>query len=191
MRRSPIWFAAALAGAILLGCNDAPGPSTPAHPGGPAFRAEHFDIANAVYLGGDPSNPLVVGVGFEDGVTPADVCEGNGGIPEGIGKIVFPPSGGSHEHTSGRDVNLDVFAFGEGSGDPCAFADAPFVGTGTGKFTFNVQQNGRGTLVIHVTVQGLVDLVAGGQARVFASARITVANGTLLFDDEVVRLRPL
>jgi hypothetical protein len=191
MHRSPASFTAALAGGLLLACTDAPGPSAPTDPQGPSFRAEHVTLQNAIYLGGDPSSPLVVGVGYEDGITPADVCEGNGGIPEALGKLVLTPTGGAHSHTFGRDVNLDVFAFGGGSGDPCAFAAAPLVGTGTGKFTFNVQDNGRGTLVIHATTQGTVDLVAGGQARVFASARVTVANGVFLFDDEVVRLTPL
>lgn len=191
MRCSPFWPVAALAGAILLGCDDAASPSAPADSPGPSFRAEHFIIQNAIYLGGDPSNPLIVGAGFEAGITPQDVCDGNGGIPEGLGKAVLTPAGGNLSHSSGKDVNIDVFAFGEGSGDPCAFAGAPLVGTGTGNFTFNVLGSGRGALVIHATVQGIVDLVGGGQARVFGTARVTVLpDGTLLFDEEVVRLTP-
>jgi hypothetical protein len=182
----------ALAGAILFGCGEAASPSAPADSAAPSFRAEHSIVLNAIYLGGDPSSPLVVGVGFEAGVTPQDVCDGNGGIPEGLGKEVRTPAGGSHSHSSGKDMHIDVFAFGEGSGDPCAFAQAPLVGTGTGKFAVNFQDSGPGALVIHATVQGIVDLVAGGQARVFATARVTVLpDDTLLFDDEVVRLTPL
>src|SRR5881394_438669 len=109
MRRSHRWSAPALVGVILLGCGEAPGPSAPADALGPSFRAEHFTIANAIYLGGDPSNPLIVGAGYAAGITPQDVCDGNGGIPEGPGKIVFTPPGGSHSHTSAKDVHIDVF----------------------------------------------------------------------------------
>ena len=46
--------------------------------------------------------------------------------------------------------------------------------------------------MLHATVQGIVDLVSGGQARVFGTARVTILpDGTLLFDDERVRLTPL
>jgi hypothetical protein len=41
-------------------------------------------------------------------------------------------------------------------------------------------------------VQGIVDLVSGGQARVLGTARVTVLpDGTLLFDEERVTLTPI
>ena len=191
MRCFSIRFAPALAGVILLGCGEAAGPSAPADPPVPSFGAEHYTILNAIYLGGVPSNPLVVGAGFAAGITPQDVCDGNGGIPEGEAKGVLPPPGGDHQHTFARDVHIDVFAFGGGT-DPCALAGAPIVATGTGKFTFNVQVNARGGAVLHATVQGIVDLVAGGQARLFGTARVRVLpDGTLKFDEETVRLKAI
>ena len=49
-----------------------------------------------------------------------------------------------------------------------------------------------GVVVNHATVDGIVQLVSGGQARLFASLRFTVRpDGTLLFDVELVRLTPL
>jgi len=183
------WLAAMLTGVLLLGCGETP--SAPEDQSQPSFRAQHFTLLNAIYLGGDPSNPLVVGAGFEEGVTPQDVCDGNGGLPQGAGKAVVTPSGANNSHTLGRDVHIDVFAFGGGSGNPCDFADAPLVASGTGKFTFNVEAKASGAAIIHATVHGIVDLVSGGQARLFASARVNIRpDGTLLFDDEVVRLTP-
>jgi hypothetical protein len=191
MHRSFLFSTAALAGILALGCADQQSPTGPAELPTPSIRAEHQIVLNAIYLGGDPSNPLVVGAGFEAGITPQDVCDGNGGLPQGVGKRVLTPPGGLHEHTFGRDVLLDVFAFGGGSGDPCAFAEAPLVGSGTGKFTFNVEISGPGAVVIHATVRGIVDLVSGGQARVFGTARVTILpDGTLLFAEERVRLTP-
>jgi hypothetical protein len=41
-------------------------------------------------------------------------------------------------------------------------------------------------------VQGIIDLVSGGQARVLATAQVTILpDGTLLFDKEQVRVTPL
>ena len=108
-----------------------------------------------------------------------------GAILLGCGKAASPSAPADAPAPSFRAEHFIV-------ANACAFAGAPLVGTGTGKFTFNVQDSGPGALVIHATVQGIVDLVAGGQARVFATARVTVLpDATLLFDDEVVRLTPL
>jgi len=88
-------------------------------------------------------------------------------------------------------VTIDVFEFGGGT-DPCAIAGAPLIATGTGKFTYNVIATGPAAVVLHATVQGIVDLVSGGQARVFETARVVIQpDGTLLFDEERVRLTPI
>jgi hypothetical protein len=51
---------------------------------------------------------------------------------------------------------------------------------------------GPGATAIHATVQGIVDPVAGGRARVLATARFTILpDGTRLFDVERVTLTPL
>jgi hypothetical protein len=183
-------FLLPLGGALVLGCADQQSPTaSPA----PSFRAEHVTLGTAIFFGGDPTNPLVVTAGYEAGITPADVCAGNGGIPQGVGKGVLTPPGGFHGHTFGRDVNLVVFAFGGGPvTDACQLIGAPLVATGTGKFTFNVEDSGPGATVLHATVQGVVDLASGGQARVFGTARVTILpDGTLLFDEERVRLTPI
>ena len=90
-------------------------------------------------------------------------------------------------------MNLIVYQFGAGpvSGF-CQLAGVPVVGTGAGDFTYQLITAPRGTFVGHLSVHGLVDLVSGGQARLFATARVRVLpTGRLLFDVERVRLTPL
>ena len=73
MRRSLLLSTAVLAGTFALGCATEQSPTAPADPPAPSFRAEHIIVSEAIYLGGDPSNPLVIGAGFEAGITPEDV----------------------------------------------------------------------------------------------------------------------
>jgi hypothetical protein len=184
---------AALASALALGCADQQSPTGPtAALPSLSLRAEHVVLPNAVYLGGFPDNPLVIGAGFGTGVTPADVCSNpDPSLAEGEGKVTLTPTGGFLGHFSGRDVTIDVFEFGGGT-DPCAIAGAPLIATGTGKFTYNLIATGPAAVVIHATVQGIVDLVSGGQARVLGTARVVIQpDGTLLFDEERVRLTPI
>jgi hypothetical protein len=195
MRRPSLLLSvAALAGALALGCGEQQSPTAPADPPAPTFRAERFIHLDAFVLGGDPSNPLALQAGFDAGATPDDICADpfNQGL-NGEGQIVITPPGGALLHTLGRDVNLVVYEFGAGPvTDACQLVGAPVVGTGTGKFIETILDTGPGALAIHVTAQGIVDLVSGGQARLLATARVTVLpNGTLLFDEEGVSLTPL
>jgi hypothetical protein len=193
MRCFPLVPMAALAGALVLGCADQQSPTddSPA----PSLRAERVDIVNAFQMGGDPSNPLALGVALDADVTAEDICAGNftPDQNQGFGQGIFTPSGGVHIHTSGRDVNLVLYQFGGGPvSGPCDLVGSPILGTGTGKFTYSLQVSGPGAVTSHVTVQGTIDLVSGGQARVLGTARVTILpGGTLLFDEERVRLTPL
>jgi hypothetical protein len=193
MRCFPLVPMAALAGALVLGCADQQSPTddSPA----PSLRAERVEVVNAFQMGGDPSNPLALQVAFDADVTAEDICAGNftGDQNQGFGHAIFTPSGGLLQHTSGRDVDLVLYQFGGGPvTDGCQLVGAPVLGTGTGKFTFPFEVTPGGAVVAHVTVQGIVDLVSGGQARVLGTARVTILpDGTLLFDEERVRLTPL
>ena len=177
--------------ALLLACIEQ---STPTDSDVPSFRTEHLVHMNAFQMGGYPSNPLALQVGFEAGTTAEDVCEdpfGHGNTGEG--PLIVTPHGGFHTHTSDRDANLVVYEFAGGPvTQPCQLVGAPVVATGTGKFTYKESFSGRGAYVIHITVQGTVDLVDGGQARLWANARVTILpDGSLLLDEERVRLTPL
>jgi hypothetical protein len=110
--------------------------------------------------------------GYDAGTTPDDVCADPSIGAGGVGKAVLTPRGGFLAHAAGRDVNLGVFQFGGGPvTTQCQLVGAPVLGPGTGKFTYHVMDTGPGALVIHVTVQGTVELVTGGQARLFARRR--------------------
>jgi hypothetical protein len=154
---------------------------------------QRFGHADAFVLGGDPSNPLAVQVGFDADLTLEDICSGNFGIPNGLGQLIITPSGRALLHGSGRGVNVVVNQFGGGPvSDACQLVGSPVLGTGTGNFTYQLLGTGRGSFVAHIVVHGVVDLVSGGQARLFASARVRVLpSGRLLFDEERVRLTPL
>ena len=195
MRYSLLLPAAALAGALTLGCSDQPRPTEPVDPFAPSFRAERFINFSNLFMGGDPSNPLALMVGFDPGTTPEDVCDDPFGQGQNlIGQVIFLPQGGVQLRVSGKDINLVVLEFGEGPvAGQCDLVGAPMIATGTGKATFeSLAPKPGAALVAHVTVQGVVDLVSGGQARVFGTARVTILpDGTLLFDVERVRLTPL
>jgi hypothetical protein len=196
MRRYLLPLAALPTLALALGCDDHQAPTAPVDPAAPSFRAERLPAFNTFELGGFPSNPLAVLGGYEAGVTAEDVCANPGDriLFEGQkGQDVFTPPGGFHEHVSAVDVNLVVYEFAEGPiSGPCQLPGAPVVGTGTGKFTENTQFLSSGTVVIHFTVHGTIDLVSGGQARLFATARVVIRpDGTLQFDEERVILTPL
>jgi len=193
MRCFPFLSGAALVGVAALGCDEAPRLTAPADPA-PSLRVQRFTHADAFILGGDPSNPLAVQVGFDAGVTVEDICSDPSGVfPNGVGQLLLTPPGGALLHGSGRDVNLLVYQFGAGPvSDFCQVVGSPLVGTGTGDFTYQILGTGRGAFVAHISVHGVVDLVSGGQARLFATARVTVRpSGTLQFDEERVRLTPL
>ena len=193
MRRSLLFPTAALAGVLTLGCADQAGLVT--DPLAPSFRAEHVPVFSPVLLGGDPSNPLAVQAGYEAGLTAEDICPDTGEHvdPNSQGKAHFTPSDGVHISVSARDVSLVVYDFGEGIvTDICQLVGAPVLGTGSGKYSTQLGVSGPGATVLHITVQGIIDRVSGGQARVLATAQVTILpDGTLLFDEERVRLTPL
>jgi hypothetical protein len=193
MRRSLFLTEGMLAAALALGCGDAPRLTAPGDPTAPSPSVERFIHLDAFVLGGDPSNPLALQVGYDAGVTAEEICAGPAGLPNGLGQLILTPPGGALLHGSGQDVNLVVYEFGGGPvTDPCQLVGAPVVGTGTGNFTYNILTLSNGGFVAHITAHGIVDLVSGGQARLFATARVTVRpDGTLLFDEEQVRLTPV
>jgi hypothetical protein len=196
MRRSLLLPTAALAGALTLGCADQQSPTgLVAGPLAPSLRAERVPVISPVLLGGDPTNPLAVQAGYEAGFTAEDICPDTGehADPNAQGQAIFTPPGGVHVSVSARDVSLVVYEFGEGIvTDICQLVEAPVLGTGSGKYSAQVTVSGPGAIVLHFTVQGIIDLVSGGQARLLATAQVTILpDGTLLFDEERVRLTPI
>ena len=196
MRRSLLLPTATLAGALTLGCADQQSPTSPGtDPLGPSLQAERVPVFSPVLLGGDASNPLAVQAGYEAGLTADDLCPDTGEHvdPNSQGQAVFTPPGGLHINVSAHDVNLIVYDFGEGIvTDICQLVGAPVLGSGVGKYSTQLSVSGPGASILHITVHGMIDLVSGGQARVLATAQVTIlSDGTLLLDRERVSLTPL
>lgn len=195
MRPSLLLPTAALAGALTLGCADQQSPTAPSDPFAPSLRAERVPVFSPVLLGGDPSNPLAVQAGYEAGLTAEDICPDTGEHvdPNSQGQAIFTPPGGLTISVSARDVSLVVYQFGEGIvTDICQLVEAPVLGTGPGRYSTQLVVSGPGATILHISVQGIIDLVSGGRARVLATAQVTIRpDGTLLFDEERVRLTPL
>ena len=193
MRCFPLVSVTSLAGALVVGCADQQSPTDSSPP--PLLRAEHVEIVDAFSMGGDPDSPFALQVAFDADITADDICANNftGEQEQGSGKGVITPSGGLLQHTSGRDVNIVLYQFGGGPvTGPCDLVGAPILGTGTGKYIFPLHFTPSGGLVAHVTVQGTVDLVSGGQARVLGTARVVILpDGTFKFDEERVKVTPL
>jgi hypothetical protein len=146
-----------------------------------------------LFLGSDPSNPLAVQAGYEAGLTADEICPDNGEHAQVKGQGILTPAGGAISHFSAHDVSLVVYEFGGGIvSDICQLVGATVLGTGTANYSLEANFTGQGAFIIHATLQGVIDLVSGGQARVNATARVTILpDGTLLFDEERVRLTPL
>lgn len=196
MLRSPLLPIAALAGALTFGCADQQSPTgLITDPLAPSLGTERVPVLSPVLLGGDPGNPLAVQAGYLAGFTAEDICPDNGEHvdPNAQGQAIFSPSGKVIVSVSARDVNLVVYEFGEGVvTDICQLVEAPILGTGSGQYSTQLIVSGPGATVLHITLRGVIDLVSGGQARVNATAQVTILpDGTLLFDEERVRLTPL
>jgi len=193
--RVPLVSTAVLACALVLGCGDPPRSTAPSDSYEPSLGAQKFVNISNLVIGGDPSNPLALMIGFDAGTTPEQACDDPGGHGLNlIGQVIFLPEGGVQLRVSGKSIYLVVLEFGGGPvTDVCQLNDAPIIATGTGKATFEALAPKPGAaFAAHVTVQGIVDLVSGGQARVLGTARVTVLpDGTLLFDEERVTLTPI
>jgi hypothetical protein len=188
-------FLLLLGGALVLGCADQQSPTPPTDPLTPSLSAERVPVLAPVFLGGDPGNPLAVQAGYEAGLTADDICPDNGEHvdPRAQGQGIFTPAGGFISQVSAHDMSLVVYEFGGGIvSDICQLVGATVLGTGSANYSFELVSTGQGAFVAHVTLQGVIDLVSGGQARVNATARVTILpDGTLLFDEERVRLTRL
>jgi hypothetical protein len=113
--------------------------------------------------------------------------------PNAAGQGIVTPPGGFVFNVKARDVSLVVYEFGDGIvSNICQLVGATVLGTGSANYSSEGAITGQGAIVFHITLQGVIDLVSGGQARVNATARVTILpDGTLLFDEERVRLTPL
>ena len=179
--------------AVLLACTDTQGPPTndaTEHHAGPAFdRAEPF-FTNVGFFISEPGNPLLVQVGFAEGLTLAEICSGNPSLsPNSITHIVFPPSGAFLAASHGQDVPVVVYEF---EGDICDGVGESLIASGTARFHFSHTQLPDGRIVDNSGVRGTLDLGGGGQALLAVKSPFFVLpDGTVKFDKTHITLTPL
>ncbi len=179
--------------ALMIGCADPHGlPSDPATgaPGGPALARADVIRTNVGFGITEPGNPLLVLVGFEEGVTIADWCSGPQPLSlNSIAHLVFPPAEGFLVASHGQDVPLLVY---ETEGDICDGEGESLVAFGTGRFHFSHKELTNGTIVDNTGVRATLELVSGGQALLAVKSPFFVlADGSVKFDKTSITLTPL
>jgi hypothetical protein len=190
--------------ALCLACSDAPTSITEAEL--PALAAANAPSTSGPKVVRGPFQPgvlsgpndtLAVAVGFEEPF--ADHCADLESPDQpGSAQIVSTPAGGKHLTMSGHGLSVVVFAFAGSAMDYCAdLVGAPVVATGTANFTLSSNDlvlggHGPGADQVTVSIHGLVDLVSGGQARLFATTQVLFRpDGSFVFDRARISLRPL
>jgi hypothetical protein len=179
--------------ALLIGCAGADGlptdQGTRDHAGPSLARADV--IRTSVGFGiTEPGNPLLVWVGFEEGVLIDDICSGPPPLsPNSIAHVVFPPSGAFLAASHGQDVPVLVYEF---DGDICDGVGESLIASGTARFHFSHRELTNGRIIDNSGVRGTLDLVAGGQALlVVTSPFYALPDGSVKFDKTRITLTPL
>ena len=195
-----------MAAGLAIACADANVPTMPPSSSAPDFAAANAPPESGPNVVRGPFLPtiifafdgeLVVAIGYEEPFAEhcADFISPN---QPGSGQIVFTPAGGAHFRQSGRNLNVVVFQFAGEVGDICEdLANAPVVATGTGDLTaasndliFGGTSPGADQAV--GTVNGVVTLTSGGQARLHVSVvTLFKPDGSFAFDHARIVLRPI
>jgi hypothetical protein len=162
------------------------------HAGLSAARAEVFRT-NVGFGIIEPGNPLLVWVGFEEGVTLAGICSENPEdhplSPNSLAHVVFPPSGAFLAAAHGQDVPVLVYEF---EGDICDGVGESLIASGTARFHFSDKHLRNGRVIQNSGVRGILDLVAGGQALLAVRSPFYVLpDGSIKFDKTRITLTPL
>ena len=183
-------FHCAAAVALLVGCADNTGMPTDQGPHAkPDMRGAEVIPADVSFLVTNAA--LAILVGMNVGVTLADVCAGNvTNSPNSHALIVLPPPGGflaGHGH--GQDVPILVYEY---TGDLCDGVGETLIASGTGRFEVSNLVPINGNFMGAGAVQATLDLVSGGQARLFIQGPTYIlADGSVKFDKTRIEFTPL
>jgi hypothetical protein len=166
-----------------------PGAHTPTSPG-PIVERPGFPAA--LFMSEDPATSLSLIAGADVSIEQACADPQNLVAP-GISQAVFPPPGGVHFIYTG-EVTVQVFQVtGDAPQGFCDLVGEPLVASGTATFRARVSATARGTLALHVDVEGVLDLTSGGQVRLSALGQTVFrpSDGALVLDRSRITLTPL
>lgn len=181
MRRVHLVFPVALV--TLLACQVAGDPPTApdqisASTSAPGLSAAALQFPLDYFLIYDdvPDRNYTATFGLVSSPSDLDACGGAG--PEvydgrGTTQIVATPSGAVHFRDKLNQATIIMY---EGATDDvCELATLPELGRGTGNMHFTVKERANGSVSIEATFGGILDLTAGGRARM-------LGNGNIVFD---------
>jgi hypothetical protein len=184
----------------LLACQPADDPSTAPNLVSPVtplanLGATVLNVPNDYFLifDPDPARNYTTTFGLVSPVSDLEACGGSG--PEvfdggGATRIVATPSGAVHVRD---ELHQATIVFYEGAtGDVCELASHPVLGRGTGNLHFTVKNGVNGSTSIQATFGGILDLVAGGRARMLGVGNIVIdALGNLTIHEDHFELKPI
>jgi len=189
-----------LALVTLLACQPDDDPSittdpvSPAAPA-PSLGAASVKIPNDFFLifDTDPARNYTTTFGLVSSPGDLEDCGGTG--PEefdggGTTRIVATPSGAVHLRD---ELHQATIVFYEGATDNvCDLANLPVLGRGTGNLHFTVKARADGSSTIQATFGGILDLVAGGRARMLGVGNIAFDElGNLAIHEDHFALKPI
>ena len=198
MRRARLVLPLALA--TLLACQPADAPSTGPNPVSPSTPApslgatilnipsDYFPISDS-----DPDRNYTATFGLVSPPSDLDACGGSG--PDlfdggGTTRILATPSGAVHVRD---ELHQATIVFYEGATeDVCGLATLPVLARGSGNLHFTVKNGVNGSTSIQATFGGILDLVAGGRARMLGVGNIVFDPfGNLTIHEDHFELKPI
>jgi hypothetical protein len=209
VRRSFLRSTAALTGALALalGCADEQqAPTAAADPSAardpvsqstpaPSFGATVLKIPNDYFLilDADPDRDYTATFGLVSPVSELEACGGSG--PEvfdggGTRRIVATPSGAVHVRDELHQATIVFYA--GATEDVCELATHPVLARGRGNLHFTVKNGVNGSTSFQATFGGILDLAAGGRARMLGVGNIVFdAFGNLTIHEDHFDLKPI
>jgi hypothetical protein len=184
-----------LAFATLLGCQLADNPSTAPDPISPSFGATALKtpLDYILIFDDDPTRNYTATFGLVSSPSDFDACGGSG--PEvfdggGTIRIVATPSGAVHVRDELHQATIVLY---EGvTNDVCELATLPVLARGSGNLHFTVKNRVNGSTGVQATFGGILDLVAGGRARMLGVGNIVFdAFGNLTIHEDHFDLKPI
>lgn len=146
----------------------------------------------------DVETNLVLVAGFADPITDAN-CEDPGSIPLSgalTQQQVSTPSGREQFTTPRQEVEVTIYQLVEEPTSFCSLFSGPIVATGTVTATWGEKNVpppgdlGPGAGIVHIIFNGVVDLTAGGEARLLGGFRARFnTDGEFVTGIDFVRLK--